>query len=589
MPNPNGSFQGQTLIIPNVYYADNVSAVNPTTPPTTPPLIFIGYGYGGKPKTPITVTDPTTLLNTIRGGPCSGYVQFMTNPSNQVNGAQIITFINAGQATQSTLTLSGTGAGLMTMTSTNYGVPSNLLQANVTAGSLAGKKLTLRDNYANQQIVGDNLGVPFQVAYTGAATSGLSFSVAVSGLNATSFTVTSPLAGESQTILIGAGQYTQVQQIAEYLNGTGLWSAIPIGDGTLPATYLDVVSGTALTPVSASVYQYSNVTASLGSVLYFVNQYAGGFATAVASGSITGFASGQVPINIINTSFTGATSTPPTNSDYASGFNVALTIPGWAVFADSNAPAVQALLSQHVVTASSITNARYRRGFTGSSLGDAVATTIAAAQAANAREVCYAYPGIYRVDTNTGIDVLWSGNYVAAAAAGMATGNNVALPLTNKSLVGTGVETLLTVSQINQLQQAGVMLININTTTNVPTIVSDLTTWQNDSNPENIFTQQVACRQYLAYSMLNSLNAYIGQIAAPPTIIQVRRAVSDTLNALIFVNGNNGILAAWDSNSLQLVYTGSNQTLAITVDVVLVGQVRFITVYIPLLPINLVG
>lgn len=588
MPNPNVSFQGQTLIVPGAYYADNVSAVAPNAPPTTPPLIFVGYGYGGKPKTPITVVDPQSLLNTIRGGPCSGYVPFLTNPSNQMNGAQIVTYINAGSATQSSYSLLTTGGvGLATLTSTNYGVPSNLLQVSVTSASLAGKKMTLFDGYSQQQVIGDNLGVPFQLAYTGSATSGLSYTVTVSGLNATAFTVTSPLAGESKTITIGPGQYTQVEQITQYLNGTGFWSAIPIGDGTMPATYLDVAASVGLTAVSGTTYQYVNTTASLGSVLYFVNQYCSRFATAAGSGSVTGYTSGQVPANINAVSFSGATSTPPTNNDYAAALNAALATAGWTVFCDSNTAAVQALLAQHVVSASSITNRSYRRGFTGSSLGDSVSTTVAAAQSLNALQMCFVYPGIYRTDTTTGLNTLYPGLYGAAAAAGMATGNVIALPLTNKSVNGNGVETLLTTTQINQLQQAGVMCISIPANTGVPTIVSDLTTWQNDANPENIFTQQVACRYFLAYSLINGLSTYVGSIAAPVTIVQARASVISTLNALVYTNGSNGVISSWDSKSLVLNYDGTTQTLAVKVNVILVGQNRFITVYVPILPLTL--
>ena len=47
MPNVNTQFEGATLILPGAYYADNVKATLPTTPAIVPPMVFIGFGYGG--------------------------------------------------------------------------------------------------------------------------------------------------------------------------------------------------------------------------------------------------------------------------------------------------------------------------------------------------------------------------------------------------------------------------------------------------------------------------------------------------------------------------------------------------------------
>ena len=600
IPDVNQRFQGQTLILPGAYYADSVAGATPLAPPPTPPLIFIGYGYGGKPLKPQTFVSPQDLQTAIRGGPCSGFVPFLTSPSGQLTGAQVVTFINVGENTQSTLALNNaSGNAALTLTSTDYGPPSNLLQCTIGSGSTAGKKVTLFDSFANKTAVGDNLGVPFQLAYTGTASSGVTLAISAIGLNATQIVITSPNAGESQAINIGGGQYTTIAQIAQFLNGTGFYSAVPVGDGTLPATYLDAVSGVTLNKPVSGVNQYVNVTASLGSVIYWVNQYASTIATAAVANTVTGYVAGLAPANVPATSFIGAVGVPPTNTDYANALNVALTLPGWAVFIDSNAAAVQALGAQHVLQASTPSTGAWRRFFTGSNVGDSVATTIAAAQALNAEVATYAYPGIWRNDPKSGVNTLYGGLYAAAAAAGMATGNSAAIPLTNKQITGNGVEVALTLSQINQLQQAGVMCIGGAVPPGAagagtgalgqspPTIISDLTTWQSDNNPEHVFNQQVACRHFVAYSLVAAMKPYVGTVAAPITLTQLRNAVKSTLNALIYTPGGTGVIAAWDPNSLALNYNGTTQTLAITVNVTLVGQNRFITVFVPVQPLNI--
>lgn len=588
MPNPNISFQGQTLFIPGAYYADNVSASLSPAQVTTPPLIFLGFGYGQKPQTAKTYTNPNDLLTAIRGGPCAAFVPFLTSPSAQLNGAQFITYINVGENTQSSLTLFSGTSGVVSLQSANYGLPSNLLQTSVANAATSGKAITLYDGFANVSVVGQNLGIPFQFSYLGTS-SGVTYSVTVSGGVATNFIIGSPVSGQSVNIPLNAANYPTVEQVVEYLNGTGFYNANTLSstNGQLPSSSLDAVSS----GVVASGGVLTNVSATLSDVVYWYNQFAhdqNGNPMVVAS-IASGFTSSPALAlnNLVLTPFAGATSVPPTLADYASGFNLALSQPGWAVFADSNSSGVIALGTQHAFTASEIVNGKWRRFFTGSSIGDTVAQTTAAAIAQNSIRTVYVYPGIYQINTSTGLNTLYGGLYAAAAAAGMATGNPPNIPLTNKALAGTGVEVSLTGSQINTLQQAGVMPIYIpDNTPGVPTIVSDLTTWQNDSNVSNTMLQQVQCRDFLAYTMVNALQPYTGTIASPLTETQILLAAKRALNASLYTGNGNGVLASWDPTTLQLVYNGQQQAAYISVNVVLIGENRFILVYVPILPLN---
>jgi hypothetical protein len=267
------------------------------------------------------------------------------------------------------------------------------------------------------------------------------------------------------------------------------------------------------------------------------------------------------------------------------------------VFCDSNAPAVMALLAQHVETASSTPYGMWRRGFTGSNIGDTVSGTIANATGLNSMQMNYLYPGIYVTNTQTGQNVLQPGLYAAACAAAMATGNQIALPLTNKVLNGTGLEqpggVPLTQSQLSQLQNGGVMALYLPQSTGRPTILSDITTWQGDDNVENTSSQQIACRYWLAYSIVNTLLPYVGTIASPITEVAILNAVKKTLNQLIFTGGSsNGVLASWGFNEqgqvvpLTLVFNGEQQLAGITLTAQLVSQNKYITVYSTLLPLS---
>lgn len=578
-------FDGYFIGLPGAYYGDNVNAAGFIPPPVTPPLLFIGYGWGPQPGVPVTFTNPQNLLNALRGGPASAFVQFLTLPSPALNGAQQITFIDASSNTQSQVALLNSGAtNYAVLTSTLYGPPSNLLQVGVSAGSVAGSNFTLIDNYANTEVVGVNLSAPFQVTYTGAATGGVNYTAATG-----SFAISSPVAGESVTFNTTPGAYGTVSQLVAAINGTGIAYAdiISSTNGTLPCSYLHptgavlYVSGTASAVNIKSFYE----------PIYWINNFASSYATAVTgagyNNSIQTFAS-----NVGPTYFSGATGGPPVLSGYGNALTSGLATPAWAVFCDSNIAGVAGLLAQHCETASSPPYGMWRRGFTGSSVGDSVATTETNAQGLDSLQMCYAYPGIYRAPYTGGVPQLYGGLYAAAAAAGIATGNQIALPLTNKALNGTGVESpggvALTSTQLSALQNAGVMPIWAPPQSNsVPTILADITTWQVDGNVENTSSQQVACRYWLAYSVVNAVQPFVGSIAAPTTESDITTALIALLNSLVYTgNGSNGVLASWQKGSIVLTYTGNNQLASVTFNATLVGQNRYITCYATLQPLN---
>jgi hypothetical protein len=359
-------------------------------------------------------------------------------------------------------------------------------------------------------------------------------------------------------------------------------------NGLQPTSTLDAASGGLPNPAN-TVPQFVNVPGTKGGILSWLNTFASGLAV----GTLVVAASGntvQLPAPIPLTHFSGAAAVPPTNADYAAALSVAATIPGWAVFCDSNDPGVVSLGVQHAFDMSQPAIGKPRRFVSGSSIGDTVSAAQTAAREMAVYHGTYVYPGIYATDQNTGVNTLYSGLHVAAAAASMMCGNIIAQPLTQQTLFGNGVEVALSLGaggDIDLLQQAGVMSIYVSPTDGEPTIVSDFTTWQTDNNPENIFNQQVACRQALAYSLSQGLQPYVGGIESPYGMTAMKNAAKSILNKLIYSPGNNGILVSWDTKSLSLIYTGSNQTVNLTVNVVFVGQVRFILELAFVQPLNL--
>lgn len=585
MPQINQSFGGATLIVPGVYYKDNVNAVLPANTFPGLPLIFIGVGYGGVPNTPYAFSDANSLKAFMRGSSSARFVDFMTNPSSEVPGAQNFVYINPAPNVQATATLlSSAATAVINMAAVNYGAPGNAMTYQVAAGSQAGINLTIADpNYTGLSFTGVNLGVPFQLTYTGTS-SAAQYAVIASGGKATSFVISGANAGENVNYDLTNTAYATIGQLLSALNGTGAYTALLLSNASLPTSALDAHAASALATGTAV-----NVTATLGDVNWWINNVATQLASSsIASGVSASSAPGLIPAVVGPNTFSGGQNVNPSNTNYASAFNTALNVQGWVVFADSNTSGIQALGQAHVNTASSISSKHWRRFVTGSNLGDSTSVAVSAARALNSINCTFCYPGIMAVDPTTGNTVTYSGLYTAAEVAGMMAGGPIALPLTNKSINAVGVEVLLQTSDINTLQQGGVLPVYISPSTQVPTIVSDLTAWQNDNNPENVFNQQVACRYALAYTLTQNIQPYVGQIASTQSLTRVQNAVVRSLNASLYNDASQGgFLNSWDPSTLVLTYDGTTQTLSVSVSVVFVGQYRFIDFTVSVQPLNL--
>lgn len=591
MPNLNVDFGGATLIEPGAYYTDDVSAALQTTTALVPPLVWLAYSYGGQPNVPATFTTSQDVVSFLRGAPATDMVPFIFNPSNELNGASVVTVIPVGANTQGTFSYTNSAsASVLTVETVGYGLPSNLMQTSVVSGSTAGVEITLFDGFTGNSTYADNLGVPLQIAYAGSAT-GVTFTVAQTAAAATILSTTGAPAGHNVSIALGGGGYSNITEVAEYLNGTGFYAAQVLSSGpsyshgNLPSSLLDAAATVSLPAATVSGNTFVSVTASLTDIQYWMNNAAANFV--INAALVTTSSPANLPAPLPLTHFSGGTSVPPTLGSYAAALNTALTVPAWVVIADQNVPGLPALLAQHAVTASSIPYRSWRRAVSGSNIGDSVASAVTMAQSLNAAQMSYVYPGVYRNSQLTGNNTLYGGYYQAAAAAGIMAGNPVTTPLTHKTLVGNGVEVALSVTQVNTLQQGGVMPVGTLGNTGVPMIISDFTTWQNDANPENVFSQQVACRQYLGYVMIAAMDPYTGTVQSSFGITNEKKAATAALNAQVVTATSPGVLNSWNASTLQLNYSGAQQLTSVTFQCAFVGQNRFITIEAFVQPLNL--
>ena len=588
MPDVSISIGGQIAIVPGVYPQTFIAPQVPSGNLNTGPLLFIASSYGGKPFTPYNFTDANSLIAFMRGAPSQDFVPFMYNPSSEVNGASVVTLINVSPNTPSSAVMqSSGGTNIISMTAANPGTPSNSIQYSVGAASIAGVAMSITDGFTNTTYTEDNLGVPFQLSYVGSA-SGVTYSVtsSIAG-QATQFKITSPNMGESIQLDLTSPTFATVSQLVQQLNGTGFYNALILGNGLLPTSSLDLITNNPLPKPVASVDQFVNVTATLGDVVFFINTKAFTIATASLFGSVVSTPA-LIPALVANQFFTGGTNQVPSLANYASGLNVGLNTPAWAVLIDNNTPGVRALGNQHAATASTVIYRRWRRFVTGSVLGEPAQTAQTNARNINEITTTYVWPGIQATSTLTGLNQIYDGNHTAAAVAGIYCGNPASMPITNKTLSGNGVEQIASLATLDLLQANGVLVLNLDQNTRLPTFLSDVTTWQNDNNPANVFNQQVSLRFALDYYIVNSLQPYVGGVASNFDEARIRNATIRALNQVLY-NGQNtiGLLNSWDPNSLTVTFDGTTQTATINVAVVFVGQNRFIVVNITVNPLNI--
>ncbi len=302
--------------------------------------------------------------------------------------------------------------------------------------------MSILDGYSGESHFQDNLGVPFTLSYVGSANT-VTYSVisTITGL-ATSLVINSPNVGESITLDLTSQTYGSISAVMQYLNGSGFYIATPIGNGNLPSAYLDVATTIALPPDVVV-----NVTATLGDIVYFINNVSSTIATASIAPGVTS-SPALVPGFTALQFFSGATNGVASLANYASGLNVAITQPGWCVVIDNNSAGVRSLGAQHAYLASTPVQRKWRRYVTGSALNETPTTAINNARTMNEIMATYCWPGLQATSTITGNNQIYDGNHVAAAVAGLMTGNPVAQPVTNVTLNGNGIEQQTEVAKV---------------------------------------------------------------------------------------------------------------------------------------------
>ena len=578
MPNIFPSVNGQQIILPGVYGSVTGQTNFPTGTVGNGPLVFVAQSYGVEPNTPTLFTDPNSLIAAMRGAPSANFVPFIFNPSSQLSGASQVYLINVSPSSQSTASIAGTqSAGSITLTSANYGSPSNLLTYSLTSGAIAGYSLTVTDKYSGATVTGNNLGVPFGITYTGTAASGVTYEVQNTTPYPT-FVLTSSNAGESYSFVLNPETFPTITTLINTINGLGPYAAYGVSSsfGAMAANLLDITSAAVTIPVGGTSYAY--VTAYIADTATWVNTFASNLVTATAT-SAGPYLQPYTLTLASNVAFTGASNGTPTSTNYSAALEKALNIQCASVFIDSNEADIVALGAAHVEAAAAAGTSQPRRYVTGPALGatDSVVQELAASL--NSQYATVAYPGGYSAINGT--SQLYSSLTTAAMVAGMMAGNPPSVPLTNKELAYTALETNLSTTSIGTLQQSGVLVAYLPIATKVPTLATDVTTWLNSANPSYIYNQQVALGINVLTNLLAGLQQFIGGTVVSTTITggQIKNRIQRIINRL-----TGQVVSPGYPVLITLTYAQATGTWSASIGVVLLNQTRYIFLNIALSP-----
>lgn len=226
-------------------------------------VVMLSYMEGGPANELVPYIDLQLLQTTydpenlsILGSNLASYLKTPSFDPN-VRGAYRIYVIRIGQPTASSLTLlDAASAPVLVLTSTDEGSYTNKISVQVSSGSIAGKRLTIR--FRQEMTILDNLQNAFHLAYTGNA-----------GTATMTMTRTGGSAVRLQTTLTGATDgsialdldltldtFSTLQALATYLNGQNGYRATidPFGNALMPTSELDAVAGANIrTPIAFTI------------------------------------------------------------------------------------------------------------------------------------------------------------------------------------------------------------------------------------------------------------------------------------------------------------------------------------------------
>lgn len=409
------SFAGRQIIHPGAYDKMDASQMVITSSGTNNIPVILGEALAGKPGEVKWFTDAGVALTYLRGGELSDAVQMMMSPSSEGGGgASTVGVIVTNTTVQAKLE-----QGNLLVTSSEYGVGGNKIQAKLENGTIAGTKKFTAYRWDTEDLeTYDNLGAIFRISYTGeSAWAGIEIVTADVGGHQVPTTIKTYVGENAETATVditldlSSDRYSTIDSIVRYFNSVSNYSASynSFDSVSLSSTSLDAVTKT---QIPEGGYQLLGLKADIEAR---INKYSS-LAVVEVKGALTNF-------DFLSLSGGSAGVSPVSWSKY---FNLLKTQFSDMLIVLSSSITIQAEALTHI-NQMELRNQKQVL-FTGGGLGETSEQIIQRATNFNSSRAVVGYPGIYH-KVNGGTQAMPS-YMTSALIAGRVAGVDPSEPIT---------------------------------------------------------------------------------------------------------------------------------------------------------------
>ena len=435
-------------------------------------LCILGKSTGGKPFELLEFGSVADAKEALVGGELLDAVGFAFAASNDFI-PQRVNVMRVNNGTQATLMLKNGDTDNLKVKAWDYGVHTNQLQMLVADGTQPNtKKVTL--SYKDKSETVDNIGKKvFSLIYFG---DGQNPTVTINA-NSMVLAAESIPEGEepSETIDQGNISFTDfdtMDALIAKINNSGVYQATLIDvNTTLKTNQLDTISSVPITDEGLTIYaNYNEFKKTLESM------------SLVGEVEVESTDSRVVPENTdAFVYFTGGTSGDYTLNEWSTALESLETKDIQILATPSTEQTVHSLISNHCTSMSSTVNRKERTAILGGSVGMSDDAAITEAQGINNKLISFVPDNALAFNQISGENETISGAMIGCMLAGMESAMSPNTPLTFKTLNVLGFSKVRTITNLEKLIKAGLMVCSPNPENLTSYIcIRAMTTYQSD-------------------------------------------------------------------------------------------------------------
>lgn len=459
--------------------------------------VILAKSTGGEPKKLLSFGSIAEAKDALVSGDLLNAIGYAFNCSN-VYTPQTVYAMRVDPATQAELILSSGGTELLKLKSWDYGVHCNQLKMKVETGSLENSKKIIAVYKDDTVTIDDIIRESFSIVYTGEGTNPIcSISTARISLSAT---------GEDGTIDEFSTTWeetTTLEELAIKINDTGVYVCTLLDSNTSrPTKELDTISSVSITEERVFYSNFQVFCEALENIAY------------IGDVEILSTSTRSVPQNNTNYQyFKGGSTSTPSTSDWDDALTILETEDIQIISTPSTDSSVHALISAHCTSMCSTVNRKERTCILGAAIGESDENGIASARGFNSKYVSYVIDAATASNPLTGNAEKISGALIGVMLASMESAMAVNEPLTFKTLKVLGFEKKRTISNMEKLIKAGILVCNPNPENLAEyVVIRALTTFQ--GNNDIISCERSMVREDL-YMNRDLRNQFAGGIGHP--------------------------------------------------------------------------